>query len=270
MVPGRYATGSRTWTETGMACIRLIARLDIKAPYLIKTVQLEGLRKLGDPATFARRYYEQGIDEIVYIDTVASLYERNTIIDLVRDTAKNVFIPITVGGGVRSLEDARNLLRAGADKIAVNTAAVKNPTLISELAAAFGSQCIVLSVQAKQNAPEQWEAYCDMGREHSGLDAVEWAKRGEELGAGEILITSVDREGTKKGFDLNLVRKISTNVGIPVIASGGLGTLDHFVEVVKDGYADAVAIARVLHYDDITTAQFREAALDAGLEVRAV
>ena len=154
---------------------RLIARLDIKAPYLIKTVRLEGLRKLGSPKDFARRYYEEGIDEIVYIDAVASLYQRDTIVDLVRETARDVFIPITVGGGIRSVEDARTLLRAGADKIAVNTAAVKRPELISEIAKCFGSQCMVLSIQAKRTGGDGWEAYTDMGREHSGVDAVEWA-----------------------------------------------------------------------------------------------
>ncbi len=249
---------------------RLIARLDIKAPYLIKTVRLEGLRKLGSPKDFARRYYEEGIDEIVYIDAVASLYQRETIVDLVRETARDVFIPITVGGGIRSVEDARTLLRAGADKIAVNTAAVKRPELISEIAKCFGSQCMVLSVQAKRTGGDGWEAYTDMGREHSGVDAVEWARRGAELGAGEILLTSVDREGTTSGFDVELVRAIATGVDIPVIASGGMGAVDDLLEVLGRGFADAVAMAHVLHYRKIPIQDIRAGLSGAGFEVREV
>ena len=204
-----------------MTNIRLIARLDVKAPYLIKGVHMEGLRKLGDPQSFAERYYNAGIDEIIYIDAVASLYERNTIVDIVRQTASNVFIPITAGGGVRSVSDARELLRAGADKIAINTAAIKNPTLISEIASALGSQCMVLSVQAKRRDDGNWEAYCDQGREHTGRDVVEWVTEAQELGAGEVLLTSVDQEGTCKGFDIKLVKRVAAALRIPVIASGG-------------------------------------------------
>jgi cyclase len=249
--------------------LRLIARLDVKAPNLIKGVHLEGLRKLGDPQAFAQGYYADGIDEIIYIDAVASLYERNTIIDLVRHTAEKVFVPITAGGGVRSVDDARTLLRAGADKVAVNTAAVHRPELITELAEQFGSQCVVLSIQAK-NQGEHWECYCDQGREHTGLDVIEWATRAHGLGAGEILLTSVDREGTRKGFDIPLTRKVSDALNVPIIASGGMGTLDHLLDVARNGNAHAVAMAHVLHYDVLALSNIRAFAQQAGLPVRAL
>jgi len=187
-----------------MRNIRLIARLDVKAPNLVKGIQLEGLRKLGDPNEFALKYYGQGIDEIYYEDIVASLYERNSLLEIIEKTTENIFVPITVGGGLRSIEDVSAVLRVGADKVAVNTAAIKRPSIISEIAERFGSQCTVLSIQAKQQNGG-WEAYYDNGREHSGRDVVEWARQGEDLGAGEILLTSVDREGTAKGFDLDLI-----------------------------------------------------------------
>jgi cyclase len=247
--------------------IRLIARLDVKGPNLIKGVHLEGLRVVGDPNLFARRYYEAGIDELIYMDVVASLYERNSLSDIVRRTAEDVFVPLTVGGGVRSVADVELLLRSGADKVAVNTAAVARPQLIAEIAGRFGAQCMVLSIEAKQDGP-RWEAYTDNGREHTGLDAVEWAIRGTELGAGEILVTSVDREGTRRGFDVQLVRTIATTVAVPVIASGGLGTVDHLVEVVERGAADAVAVADALHYDRVPLAAMREALSSRGIDVR--
>ncbi len=250
-----------------MANLRLIARLDVKAPYLIKGIHLEGLRKLGDPQEFAQRYYEQGIDEIIYIDAVASLYERNTITDLIRHTAENVFIPITAGGGVRTVDDAQALLRAGADKIAINTAATHRPELITEMAENFGSQCMVLSIQAKRQN-HGWEAYCDQGREHTGLDVLTWAKQGEELGAGEILITSVDQEGTGNGFDTELVRKITDAVSIPVIASGGMGEIQHLIDVARQSNANAVAMARVLHFNELGLEAIRMAAQSNGLPVR--
>jgi imidazole glycerol-phosphate synthase subunit HisF len=250
-----------------MSNLRLIARLDVKAPFLIKGVHLEGLRKLGDPRDFAQRYYAQGIDEIIYIDAVASLYERSTITDLVRHTAENVFIPITVGGGVRSVEDAQALLRAGADKIAINTAATRRPELIQEIAEIFGTQCMVLSIQAKKQNT-RWEAYCDQGREHTGLDAVEWAKRGQELGAGEILITSIDKEGTCDGFDIELIDAITRAVNIPVIACGGMGTLEHLLKLARMTHVNAIAMAHVLHYDVLSLDDIRAAAINAGLDVR--
>lgn len=252
-----------------MATLRLIARLDVKAPNLIKGIHLEGLRKLGDPQAFAERYYAEGVDEIIYIDSVASLYERNTIVDLIEHTAENIFIPITAGGGVRSLDDARKLLRAGADKVAINTAATHRPELISEIAMACGSQCVVLSVEAKRHG-NAWEAYCDNGRERTGLDVIEWCGRGAELGAGEILLTSVDREGTRQGFDIELTRAVAESVGIPVIASGGMGAFEHLQSVVNEGRADAVAMAHVLHYQEATIPELRERAMASGIDVRPV
>ena len=250
-----------------MTSLRLIARLDVKAPYLIKGVHLEGVRKIGDPQAYAQRYYAEGIDEIIYIDAVASLYERNTIVDLITHTAENVFIPITAGGGVRSVEDARTLLRAGADKVAINTAAIHRPELITELAEEFGSQCVVLSIQAKRQG-SHWEAYCDQGREHTDLDAIDWARRGRDLGAGEILITSVDHEGVCQGFDIPLTKAITGGVDIPVIASGGMGRPEHLLDVVRDGGAHAVAMAHVLHYGTVQLADIRAAATAGGLSVR--
>lgn len=251
-----------------MPNVRLIARLDIKGPNLIKGVHLEGLRVVGDPGEFARRYYEAGADELIYMDTVASLYGRNNLTEIVSRAAYDVFIPMTVGGGVRSVEDVRTLLRAGADKVAINTAATKRPELITDVAQRFGAQCMVLSIEAKRAAPGRWEAYTDNGREHTGLDVVEWAERAVELGAGEILLTSVDQEGTGKGFDIDLVRAVSSAVTVPVIASGGMGTLEHLKPVVTQGRADAVAMAKVLHYGSLTIQQAREDALRAGLHVR--
>ncbi len=250
------------------ANFRLIARLDVKGEHLIKGVHLEGVRKLGDPGSFARRYYREGIDEIIYIDAVASLYGRNSLTEVVRRTAEEVFIPITVGGGLRSVADVRAMLRAGADKVAINTEATKRPELIAEVARTFGSQCMVLSIQAKRLPGGGWEAYRDLGREHTGLDAVDWAVKGEGLGAGEILLTSVDQEGTRAGFDIELVRAISQAVGIPVIASGGMGSVDHLTAVVREGCADAAAMADALHHHRIELDVIRDAAAAAGIPVR--
>lgn len=248
--------------------IRLIARLDIKGANLIKGIHLEGLRVVGDPQEYARRYYEAGADELVYMDIVASLYGRNNLTEIVKRAAMDIFIPMTVGGGVRSVDDAKQLLRAGADKIAVNTAAIARPELITEISRRFGSQCMVLSIEAKQAGTNKWEAYTDNGRERTGVDVVEWAKRGCELGAGEILLTSVDREGTRKGFDVALVNAVAGAVPIPVIASGGMGATEHFVTVVQEGKADAVAMADALHYNRLSMGQIREAALAAHIPVR--
>ncbi|HAU2049736.1 TPA: imidazole glycerol phosphate synthase subunit HisF, partial [Legionella pneumophila] len=215
-----------------MSNVRLIARLDIKGPNLIKGVHLEGLRVVGNPNEYAMAYYAQGADELIYMDTVASLYGRNNLSEIVKTTAENVFIPITVGGGIRSVDDAKQLLRCGADKVAINTAATKNPTLISDIARRFGSQCVVLSIEAKRTVNGRWEVMTDNGREHTGMDVVDWARNGEEFGAGEILLTSIDQEGTRKGFDLELVKQVSSMVSIPVIASGGMGKLEDLTEVV--------------------------------------
>ena len=253
-----------------MANVRIIARLDIKGPNLIKGINLEGLRVIGDPQKHATRYYEEGIDELIYMDAVASLYGRNNLAEIVRYTAENLFIPFTVGGGIRSCDDVERLLLAGADKIAINTAAIKNPNLIREVSQRFGSQCMVLSIEAKRRGADKWEAYYDSGREPSGLEVVEWAKTGEELGAGEILLTSVDQEGTRKGFDVKLVHAVSSSVSIPVIASGGMGACQHLIEVVNKGQADAVAIADILHYQRASVRDIKKYAIDNGIQVRGV
>ena len=251
-----------------MSNIRLIARLDIKGPNLIKGIRFEGLRVIGSPAEHALRYYQQGADELIYIDSVASLYGRNNLSDIVQSAARNVFIPLTVGGGIRSTDDVRHLLRCGADKVAVNTAVIAQPGLITEIAREFGSQCMVLSIQAKQIAPGRWEAYTDTGRERSGVDVIEWARRGVQLGAGEILITSVDREGTRKGFDIDLVRTVAAEVNVPIIASGGMGSAQDAVDVARQGHADAVAMADILHNKRATLAEVRQHLKSAGVEVR--
>jgi cyclase len=247
---------------------RLIARLDIKGPNLIKGIQLEGLRIMGLPNEHALRYYLQGADELIYMDCVASLYGRNHLGAIISAAAQDIFVPMTVGGGIRSVDDVTDILRAGADKVAVNTAAVANPQLITDIARCFGSQCMVLSVEAKQLAPDRWEVYTDNGRERTGLDVLEWVKRGVEMGAGEVLLTSVDREGTRKGFDLALVNAISSKVSVPVIASGGMGKPTDLIDVVKKGCADAVAMADILHYRRATVSDIRLVAKLSGIGVR--
>ena len=250
-----------------MRSARLVARLDVKGPNLIKGIHLEGLRVIGDPQAYATRYYEQGADELLYIDIVASLYGRNSLGDIVSRTARDVFVPLTVGGGIRSGDDVRTMLRAGADKVAINTAAIRRPELVTEVAERFGSQCMVLGIEAKRIGPSRWEAFTDNGREFTGLDVVEWARRGAELGAGEILLTSVDQEGTRKGMDTALIEAVSKVVSIPVIASGGVGAPQHMLDAFAYG-ADAVAMADILHYDRTTLRAVRNVALDAGLNVR--
>jgi cyclase len=248
--------------------IRIIARLDIKGPNLIKGIHLEGLRVIGSPGEHALRYYLQGIDELIYMDCVASLYGRNHLGSIVSAAAKDIFVPMTVGGGIRSVEDATQILRAGADKVAINTAAVSNPQLVTDIARRFGSQCMVLSVEAKQVGHERWEVYTDNGRERTGLDVVEWVKRGVALGAGEVLLTSVDREGTRKGFDISLVRAVASEVSVPLIASGGMGKPEDLVDVVREGGADAVAMADILHYKRSEVGVIRAVAMAEGLGVR--
>lgn len=251
-----------------MSNTRLIARLDVKGANLIKGIHLEGLRIIGSPNEHALRYYEQGIDELIYMDCVASLYGRNSLGQLIENTAKDVFIPLTVGGGVRSVDDVAHLLRCGADKVAVNTAAVGNPQLITEIARRFGSQCMVLSIEAKSVGHQRWEVFTDNGRESTGRDVVEWVKEAARLGAGEVLLTSVDREGTRKGFDLELVKAVTESVDIPVIASGGMGQPEDVVSAVNSG-ADAVAMADFLHYKRASIADVRKHAAAAGIRVRA-
>lgn len=247
---------------------RLIARLDIKGPNLVKGIHLEGLRVMGDPAEHAVRYYRDGIDELIYIDIVASLYGRNNLFEVVERTASEIFVPLTVGGGIRSLDDVDRLLRAGADKVAINTGAVNNPSLITQASHKYGSQCIVLSIEAKRRMDGPgWEAYTDNGRERTGVDAAEWAQRGVSLGAGEILLTSVDAEGTRKGFDLELIDAIAPRVSVPVIVSGGAGSAAH-VGAALSHAADAVAIASMLHYSTHTVAGIKQELGDLGHRVR--
>jgi cyclase len=258
---GRHARKS-------MRSTRLIARLDVKGPNLIKGVHLEGLRVIGNPNEHARRYYEQGADELIYIDCVASLYGRNSLSDIVRHAAQDVFVPMTVGGGIRTVDDATHILRCGADKVAVNTAATARPEIITEIARRFGSQCMVLSIEAKRVGHQRWEAFTDNGREETGLDVIDWVRKGVELGAGEVLLTSVDQEGTRKGYDIDLIRAVTNEVSVPVIASGGMGVPEHVVPAVLSGNADAVAMADILHYRRATIGDVRKVAQAAGIHVR--
>lgn len=248
--------------------IRLIARLDIKAPNLIKGINLEGVRVVGDPRVYATRYFHEGVDEILYMDSVATLYGRNNLSELVRRTAEEVFIPMTVGGGLRHLADVDEMMRAGADKVSINTAAIRNPGFIREVSRRYGAQAMVLSVEAKKRkGGEGWEAYVDNGREKTGLDVLDWVKRAVGYGAGEILLTSVDNEGMRRGFDVELIRAVTDIVDVPVIASGGMGRLDDALDVVEQGGADAVAMAHVLHYNLLSLGQIRNFLNDNGFEV---
>lgn len=251
-----------------MKNIRIIARLDVKGSNLVKGIQFEGLKKLGDPNVFAKKYYQDGADEILYIDIVASLYGRDNLVHILEEATKEVFVPITAGGGIRSLQDVGILLKAGADKVAVNTGCIKNPRLIEEIAETFGSQCMVLSIEAKKKDGGGWEAYYDNGREKSGLDAVSWAVEGARRGAGEILVTSVDRDGTHKGFDLDLIRAIATVVSIPVIAAGGLGKEQDAADAVLDAQADAIATASFLHYNQGGMQKIKNFMREKGIMVR--
>ncbi len=250
------------------ANIRLIARLDIKGTNLIKGVHLEGLRVIGPPEETARRYYQDGIDELIYMDVVASLYGRNHLAEVISRVARDVFIPMTVGGGVRGVADADQLLRAGADKVAVNTAALRRPELITEIASRFGSQCMVVSVEGKRLPDGRWECYTDNGRERTGREVVQWVTEAVDRGAGEVLLTSVDQEGTRRGFDVALTRAVTSAVRVPVIASGGMGQVEHIREVVEEGGADAVALADYLHFSRGTVKDVRSAALAMQLNVR--
>jgi imidazole glycerol-phosphate synthase subunit HisF len=233
-----------------MKNVRIIPRLDIKGPNLVKGIHLEGLRVLGKPEEFAEYYYESGADELMFMDIVASLYERNSLQDIINRTAKKIFIPLTVGGGIRTIEDIKNVLRAGADKVSLNTAAINNPKIIKEASLKFGSSTIVVAIETIKSLDGKYLAYTDNGREFTGIDAIEWAKKVEELGAGEIIITSVDQEGTGNGFDLELIKLVSSTVSIPIIAHGGPGRLSNITDAINNN-ADAVAISSILHYDFI-------------------
>jgi cyclase len=248
--------------------VRIIPKLEVKGSHLIKGIHLEGLRVVGTPEEAALRYYREGADEIIYMDIVASLYQRENLLEVVRRTAQQAFIPLTVGGGVRSLEDFRTFLRVGADKVAMNTAVVARPQIITEAAEAFGSQCVVVSIEAIRKGPGRWEPYTDSGRTPTGFDAVEWAVKVASLGAGEIMLTSIDRDGTCKGYDLELVETITKAVPIPVIASGGAGHPGHVGDAITKGHADAVAVAHVLHFNKFTMTDIKNHLRSSGLPVR--
>jgi cyclase len=232
-----------------MKNIRIIPRLDIKGPNLVKGIHLEGLRVLGAPEQFAEHYYKAGADELIYMDVVASLYGRNSLTEIIRKTAQKIFIPLTVGGGIRTLEDIKNVLRAGADKVSLNTAAIKNPEIIKEAAKRFGSSTILVSIEAIKQPDGKYLAFIENARESTGVEVFSWVKKVEELGAGEILLTSVDKEGTGDGYDVELTRKVAESVSIPVIANGGAGKIEDIEQVIKEGKADAVSLASILHYD---------------------
>lgn len=232
-----------------MKTVRIIPRLDIKGPNLVKGIHLEGLRVLGKPSDFAKYYYEEGADELLFMDVVASLYERNSLHDIISETAKSIFIPVTVGGGLRTISDIREVLRAGADKICINTAAIKNPDFIKKASSEFGSSTIVVAIEAIKQPDGVYMAFVDNGREHTGVEVSEWAKQVQELGAGELIITSVDREGTGKGFDMELLNSIASMLSIPIIAHGGAGNSAHVIEVLQNKDIDAVSLASVLHYE---------------------
>ena len=254
-----------------MRVARVIPCLDVTAGRVVKGTNFVDLRDAGDPVELAARYDAEGADELVFLDITASSDARDTMVDVVARVAEQVFIPFTVGGGVRTSDDARRLLRAGADKVSVNTAAVQRPELIAEIATVFGSQCVVCAIDAKRRgatAAEGFEVYLHGGRTATGIDAVEWAGRAAALGAGEILLTSMDRDGTKQGFDIELTRTISDEVNVPVVASGGVGTLDHLVEGIVEGCADAVLAASIFHFREHTVAEAKQALLAAGVIVR--
>ena len=235
---------------------RIIPRLDIKGPNLVKGIHMEGLRVLGKPEQFASFYYNNGADELFYMDAVASLYGRNSLLEIINKTAQKIFIPLTVGGGLRNIDDIQAVLRAGADKVSLNTEAIRRPELIEEASRKFGSSTIIISIEAIRKDNGFYEAYTDYGRESTGIDACEWAIKAADSGAGELVITSIDREGTGLGFDLELTKKISESVSIPVIASGGAGSYSHIYEVIHQGKADAVSVASVLHYNAIKHMQY--------------
>ena len=254
-----------------MHAVRIIPCLDVDAGRVVKGVNFVGLRDAGDPVELAARYDAEGADEVVFLDITASSDHRDTMVDVVRATADQVFIPLTVGGGVRSVDDARRLLRAGADKVGVNTAAVERPDLVRELAREFGAQCVVVAIDARRNndaGHSYFEVHTHGGRRPTGVDAVEWAHSCEKHGAGEILLTSMDRDGTRDGFDIELTRAVTGACAIPVVASGGAGTLEHMVEAARDGGADAVLAASIFHYGQYTVAEAKSYMSERGVSVR--
>ncbi|KAA0213234.1 MAG: imidazole glycerol phosphate synthase subunit HisF [Lautropia sp.] len=247
---------------------RIIPCLDVTAGRVVKGVNFVGLRDAGDPVEIARRYNEQGADELAFLDITASSDERDIILQVIEAVAGEIFIPLTVGGGVRAVDDVRRLLNAGADKVSINTAALQNPQLVADASARYGAQCIVCAIDAKAVAPGRWEVFTHGGRRATGRDAVEWAREVERLGAGEILLTSMDRDGTRQGFDLALTRAVADAVGVPVIASGGVGTLQHLADGVTVGRADAVLAASIFHFGEFTVGEAKRYLAERGIPVR--
>ncbi len=258
-----------------MLAKRVIPCLDVHDGQVTRGVQFGKaeageLRNVGDPVELALEYNEQGADEMVFFDITATAHERKTIVDVIERAGDQCFMPLTVGGGIRSIEDMSTMLKAGADKVSINSSAIANPKLIGEGAAKFGSQCIVVSIDAKKTGEEEWRVFTHGGRKEAGLDAIEWAKEAVELGAGEIVLNSIDADGTKAGYDIEITRRISENVGVPVVASGGAGNLDHMVDVLKEGKADAVLAASIFHFGEYTVSEVKEHLARADIPVRLV
>ncbi len=247
---------------------RIIPCLDVTAGRVVKGINFVELKDAGDPVEIARRYNDQGADELTFLDITASSDQRDLILNIIEDVSSQVFIPLTVGGGVRTVEDVRRLLNAGADKVSINTSAVTNPQLVADASSRYGSQCIVVAIDAKQVSPDRWEIFTHGGRNATGLEVVEWAKKMAQLGAGEILLTSMDKDGTKSGFDLELTRAVSDAVNIPVIASGGVGNLQHLADGVQEGHADAVLAASIFHYGEYTVQQAKKFMSERNIPVR--
>lgn len=252
---------------TFMSMKRLIARLDIKNQHVIKGIQMDGQRIVGDPAELASKYYEAGIDEIFYLDTVASLYGRENMTAIVEQVAQSIFVPLTVGGGIRTLDDARLTLRSGADKVAMNSAAVRNPKLLQEVSTAFGSQCVVLSVEAKR-VENDWEVFTNNGRDRTGVFVGKWIESAQEFGVGEVFITSVDRDGTKRGLDLDLKKFVRSSTDLPVIGSGGFGSVQDFYQALHEADLDGVCVGAALHSGTVEINQLRNQLADFGVNMR--
>ncbi len=251
-----------------MQNIRVIPCLDVKSKRVVKGVNFVNLKDAGDPVELAKFYNDEGADELVFLDITASSDERDTILDVVYKTAEEVFIPLTVGGGIRTIDDARKILKAGADKVSVNSAALSRPNLVSEIAYDFGNQCVVVAIDARKTSENGWEIYTHGGRNPTGIDALIWAVTVEGLGAGELLVTSMDKDGTQDGYDLSLLAELNKRVNIPIVASGGVGKLSHFIDGVKIGHADALLAASVFHFGTFSIADTKKALVDAGISVR--
>lgn len=251
-----------------MSKIRIIARIDVKNEFVVKGIHLEGLRKVGDPNELAKRYYKEGIDEIIFMDAVAAYYDRNSLSDIIEKACKDVFVPITVGGGIRTIEDIQMALNSGADKVAINTKGIQDPEFLAQASKIFGSQCIIASVVAKKTGENSWESYIENGREPTGLDVIKWIEKVEALGVGEIMLTSLDMEGTKKGFELELYQAIADKVTIPIISSGGMGTSVHATTLLENAAVDAIATASVMHYGLETIHNIKASFINNNLKVR--